>query len=39
MPSTCFPRRNMEKLPEGAALRLRQICDTDSKFKIRSNEY
>ena len=35
----CFPRRNIEKVPEGAILRLRLICDTDSKFKIRNNEY
>ena len=39
MPSTCFPRTNIENVPEGVALSLRRICDTDSKFKIRSNEY
>ena len=39
MPSTCFPSRNIEKVPEGVALRLRRICDTDSKFEIRSTEY
>ena len=39
MPSTCFPRKNIEKVPQGVALRFRRICDTDSKFKIRSNEY
>ena len=37
MRSKCFPRRNIEN--EDAALRLRRICDTDSKFKIRINEY
>ena len=39
MPSTCFPRRNIEKVPEDVGLRLRRICDTDSKFKVISNEY
>ena len=39
MPFTCFPRRNIEKVPEGVALRLTQICATDSKFKTWSNEY
>ena len=39
MPSTCFPRRKIEKVPEGVALRKRRICDTDSKFKIRSDKY
>ena len=35
MSSICFPRRNIDK---SVTLRLRLICDTDSKFKIRSNE-
>ena len=39
MSSTCFSRRNIEKVPEGVALRLRRICDTNSMFKIRSNKY
>ena len=39
MLSTCFPRRNIENVPEGVALKLRRISDTDSKFKIRNNEY
>ena len=39
MPSTCFPRRNIEKVPEGVALRKSRICNTDRKFKIRSDEY
>ena len=38
MPSTCFPRRNIEKVTESAALRLRRFCDTDSNFLIRSND-
>ena len=39
MSSTCFHKRNIKKVPEGVALWLRQICDTDSKLKNRSNEY
>ena len=39
MPSTCFPRRNIEKVPEDVGLRLRRICDTGSKFKVISDEY
>lgn len=39
MPFTCSPRRNIEKVQEGAALRLRWICDTDNKIKVESNEY
>ena len=38
MPSICFPRRNIEMIPQGVALRLRQICDTDSKFKSWLNQ-
>ena len=39
IPFICFPWRNIVKVPEGVALRLRQLCDTDSKFKIRSKGY
>ena len=39
MPFTWFTGRNIENVPAGAALRLRWICDTDNKFKIRSNKY
>ena len=39
MPFTCSPRRNIEKVQEGAALRPRRICDTDNKIKVESNEY
>ena len=28
---------NIKKVPQGVALRLRQICDTDSTFKVKSN--
>ena len=39
LPSTCYPRKNIEKVPEGVALRLRRICDNDEKFDNRSIEY
>ena len=39
LPSTCYPKRNIENVPKGVALRLRRICDTDEKFDIRSAEY
>ena len=39
LPSTCYPGKNIEKVPEGVALRLRRICDTDEKFDNRSIEY
>ena len=39
LPSTCYPKRNINNVPKGIALRLRRICDSDEKFDIRSNEY
>ena len=39
LPSTCFPKTNNENIPKGVALRLRRICDSDSKFGKRSVEY
>ena len=39
MPSTCFPTKNIKKVPGGVALRLRRICYKDNKFKTGSNEY
>ena len=39
MLSTYFPKRNIQKLSEGVAIRLMRICDTDSKFELRSKEY
>ena len=38
-PKTCYPSRNISKIPEGIALRLRRICDSDEKYGKRSNEY
>ena len=39
LPSTCYPKKNINNVPKGIALRLRRICDTDEKFDIRSYEY
>ena len=38
-PSTCYPKKNINNVPRGNALRLRRICDTDEKFYIRSSKY
>ena len=32
-PSICFPKNSIENVPEGVALRLRRICDSDDKFE------
>ena len=39
LPSTCFPKTNIENIPKCVALRLRRICDSYSKFEKRSTEY
>ena len=39
LPSTCYPKKNINNVPKGIALRLIRICDTDEKFYIRSYEY
>ena len=33
LPSTCFPKNNIENILKGVALRLRRICDSDVKFE------
>ena len=38
LPSTCFPKDNMENIPRGAGLHLRKICGSDEKFKMHSAE-
>ena len=37
-PKTCYPSRNIDKIPEGITLRLRRICDSDEKYEKISNE-
>ena len=38
LPSTCFPKNNIENIPKGVAVRLRRICDSDEKFEKHSAE-
>ena len=38
-PSTCYPMKNINKVPQGIALRLRRICDTTEKSESRADEY
>ena len=37
--ATCYPRKSINNIPHGIALLLRRICDSDGKFKHRSEEY
>ena len=39
MVNECLPRKSINNIPHGIALRLRLICDSDEKFKHRSEEY
>ena len=39
LPSTCFPKNNIENIPKDVALRLRRICDSNEKFEKHSTEY
>ena len=39
LPTTCYPRKSINNIPHGIALRLKRICDSDEKFKHRSEEY
>ena len=39
LPTSCYPRKSINNIPRGIALRLRRICDTDEKFNSRSIEY
>ena len=32
LPTSCYPRKSLNNVPCGIALRLRRICDTDEKF-------
>ena len=38
LPSTCFPRGNMENIPGGVGLPLRKICGSGEKLKMHSAE-
>ena len=37
--STCYPKKSINKVPKGIALRLKRICDSDETFDIQSSEY
>ena len=37
--TTCYPRKSISNIGHSAALRLRRRCDSDEKFKHRSEEY
>ena len=37
--TSCYPRKNLNNIPRGIALRLRRICDADEKFNSRSIKY
>ena len=39
LPSTCFPKNNIENISKSVALCLRRICDSDEKFGKYSAEY
>ena len=39
LPSACFPKNNIENIPNGVTLCLRRICDSDEKFGKHSAEY
>ena len=39
MPSTGYPMKNIGKVPQGIALRLRRICHTTEKYESRADEY
>ena len=38
-PKTCYPSRNLNKIPESIVLRLRCIFDSDEKYEKRSNKH
>ena len=38
LPTSCYPRKSLNNISHGIALRLRRICDTDEKFNSRSIE-
>ena len=39
LPTTCYPRKSINNIPHGIALRLRRICDSDEKLKHWSEKY
>ena len=39
LPSACYPKNSINKIPKGIALRLRRLRDSDEKSDIRNSEY
>ena len=39
MPSMYYPMKNINKVPQGTALRLRRICNTTEKYESHTDEY
>ena len=39
LPSTCYPKRNINNIAKSITLRLRRIFDSDEKFDMHSNKY
>ena len=39
LPSTCYPMKNINKVHQGIALRLRRICDLAAKYESHADEY
>ena len=39
MASTCYPMKNINKVPQRIALRLRRIYDTTEKYESHADEY
>ena len=34
LPSTCYPKKNISKVPKGIALRLRRICNSARDYNL-----
>ena len=39
LPTTCYRTKSINNIPHSIVLRLRRICNSDEKFKHRSEEY
>ena len=39
LPSTCYPLKNINKVPQEIALRLSRYCDTAENYESRADEY
>ena len=39
LPTTCYSKKNINKVPKEIALRFRRIYNSDEKFENQSSEY